>query len=109
MVSGVPRKENPVARITVEDCLDKESNRFALVVLAATRARQLAGGAMPRVISTNRSAVVALREIAAGHVKFRENVKETIMTFIAEKKLKTAELYSRSDSRRREDRSARAS
>jgi DNA-directed RNA polymerase subunit omega len=98
-----------VARITVEDCLDKESNRFALVVLAASRARQLAGGAMPRVISTNRSAVVALREIAAGHVKFRENVKETIVTFIAEKKLRTADQYSRADSRRREDRGARAS
>jgi DNA-directed RNA polymerase subunit omega len=90
-----------VARITVEDCLDTESNRFALVVLAAGRARQLAHGALPRVVSTNRVAVVALREIAAGHVRFRENVKETIVAFIAEKKLRTAEMYSRSDSRRR--------
>jgi DNA-directed RNA polymerase subunit omega len=103
--------EDPVARITVEDCLDTESNRFALVVLAAGRARQLARGALPRVVSTNRVAVVALREIAAGHVRFRENVKETIMTFIAEKKLRTAEMYSRADSRRRKDKdkSAKAS
>jgi len=34
-----------VARVTVEDCLDKVPNRFALVILAAERARQISGGA----------------------------------------------------------------
>ena len=56
-----------MARITVEDCLEKVTNRFALIVLAAERARQLAHGATPRVTSHNKAAVTALREIAAGN------------------------------------------
>lgn len=79
-----------MARITVEDCLAREGNRFALVLLAAGRAKQLAQGASPRVASHNREAVVALREIAAGHVKFNENVKDVLLSFIAEKKLLAA-------------------
>ena len=38
-----------MARVTVEDCLDQEENRFALVVLAANRTRQLMKGATPLV------------------------------------------------------------
>jgi DNA-directed RNA polymerase subunit omega len=75
-----------VARITVEDCLEKESNRFALIVLAAERARQLAKGARPLVQCDNKPAVSALREIAAGKVKFVENVKSVLVTYIAETK-----------------------
>jgi DNA-directed RNA polymerase subunit omega len=75
-----------VARITVEDCLEKESNRFALIVLAAERARQLAKGARPLVRCDNKPAVSALREIAAGKVKFVENVKAVLVTYIAETK-----------------------
>lgn len=91
-----------MARLTVEDCLVRENNRFALVVLAADRAKQLARGARPRVISHNRPAVVALREIAAGHVRFNESVADVVAAFIAEKKLDHAtDRHSRSDSRRR--------
>jgi DNA-directed RNA polymerase subunit omega len=58
-----------MARITVEDCLDKVSSRFELVTLASTRARQLLKGAKPLIQSNNREIVVALREIAAGKVR----------------------------------------
>ena len=61
-----------MARITIEDCLDSENNRFALVRLASKRAKQLLLGAKA-VTDTkgNRAVVSALREIAAGKVKFR--------------------------------------
>ncbi len=98
-----------MARITVEDCLAREGNRFALVLLAASRAKQLAHGAPTRVVSGNREAVVALREIASGHVRFNENVKDVLTTFIAEKKvIAMSDLYSRSDSGRRKDRQAKS-
>jgi DNA-directed RNA polymerase subunit omega len=58
-----------MARITVEDCLDKVSSRFELVLIAATRTRQLLKGAKPLVVSDNRDIVTALREIAAGKVR----------------------------------------
>ena len=58
-----------MARITVEDCLDKVENRYELVHLAAKRARQLHDGAQPTVRSKNKEAVTALREIAAGKVR----------------------------------------
>lgn len=54
-----------MARITVEDCLDKVDNRFQLVLLASRRARQIAMGATPLVEEGNdKPTVVALREIA---------------------------------------------
>ena len=58
-----------MARITVEDCLQKTSSRFELVMLAAARTRQLLKGAKPLVDSDNREVVIALREIAAGKVR----------------------------------------
>ena len=58
-----------MSRITVEDCLQKVSNRFELVILASQRARQLFKGAKPLIDSENREVVVALREIAAGKVR----------------------------------------
>jgi DNA-directed RNA polymerase subunit omega len=58
-----------MARITVEDCLQKVPNRFELVMLAAKRARQLFQGAKPLIDSDNREVVTALREIAAGKVR----------------------------------------
>jgi DNA-directed RNA polymerase subunit omega len=93
-----------VARITVEDCLAKEGNRFALIMLAAERARQLAHGARAQVASHNKVAVVALREIAAGRVRFREVVKDAVMTFIAERKIETADQYASADRRRAKSR-----
>ena len=59
-----------MARITVEDCLDKVSSRFELVMLASARARQLLKGARPCIQSDNREIVVALREIAAHRVRW---------------------------------------
>ena len=59
-----------MARVTVEDCLDNVDNRFQLVMVAAKRARQLAtGGKEPKVEWENdKPTVVALREIAEGHI-----------------------------------------
>lgn len=58
-----------MARITVEDCLEKVENRFQLVLIATKRARQLAQGANPLVDPDNdKPTVIALREIAAGLV-----------------------------------------
>lgn len=58
-----------MARITVEDCLEKVENRFQLVLIATKRARQLAGGAEPMVERDNdKNTVIALREIAEGLV-----------------------------------------
>ena len=57
-----------MARITVEDCLKRVNNRFALIHMAAKRVRQLRKGVEPSIISKNRDVVVSLREIAAGNV-----------------------------------------
>ena len=54
-----------MARVTVEDCVDKVPNRFELVLLASHRAREIATGAPPTVDRDNdKNPVVALREIA---------------------------------------------
>lgn len=58
-----------MARITVEDCLDRIGNRFEMVLTATKRARQIANGADPLVEEQNdKPTVIALREIAAGLV-----------------------------------------
>ena len=73
-----------MARVTVEDCLEREDNRFALVVLAAQRARQLMKGATPLVQSTNKAAVTALREIAAGKVHYEHPSHDAVVVYIEE-------------------------
>lgn len=56
-----------MARITVEDCLDKIDNRFKLIMVASKRARQIASGSEPLVGWENdKPTVVALREVADG-------------------------------------------
>jgi DNA-directed RNA polymerase subunit omega len=65
-----------MARITVEDCLEKVPNRFELIILASKRARQLFQGARPLIESKNREIVTALREIAAGKVRRADNGQE---------------------------------
>ena len=58
-----------MARITIEDCIQKVPNRFQLVQMAAIRAKQLKNGAQALVkAEENKEVVVALREIAAGLV-----------------------------------------
>jgi DNA-directed RNA polymerase subunit omega len=59
-----------MARVTVEDCIDKVTNRFDLVLVAAERAREISGGAELTVDrDRDKNAVVALREIAETTVK----------------------------------------
>lgn len=70
-----------MARITVEDCLDRVSNRFTLVLLVAKRAKQLLKGDQVTVPGKeNKYIVSALREVAAGHVYFEadENQEQEI-------------------------------
>lgn len=66
-----------MARITVEDCLDKVESRFQLVLVAAKRARQVEMGKEPLVAWENdKPTVVALREIAVGKVHPRAILDE---------------------------------
>ena len=68
-----------MARVTVEDCVDKISNRFDLVLMSAHRARQLSGGADPLVDrDRDKNPVVALREIANKSLKPDELKEEFI-------------------------------
>ncbi|MCS3903643.1 DNA-directed RNA polymerase subunit omega [Methylohalomonas lacus] len=65
-----------MARLTVEDCLDKLDNRYELVLLAARRTRQLSMGLPPMVEEDgDKSTVIALREIAEGLIT-EENIDE---------------------------------
>lgn len=73
-----------MARVTVEDCLEKVGNRFALVILAAERARQLSKRARPLVACDNKPAVTSLREIAMGGVHFREQVRDQVEEHLRE-------------------------
>lgn len=57
-----------MARISVDDCLSKISNRFELTLAVTYRARQIAQGSQPLVESKDKPIVTALREVAAGHV-----------------------------------------
>ncbi len=68
-----------MARVTVEDCIDKVSNRFELVLLAAHRARMISGGIIPSLDRDNdKNPVLALREIAVETVTFDELMESTI-------------------------------
>lgn len=71
-----------MARVTVEDCLEHEENRFALVVLAAQRTRQIMKGHTPLVASKNKPAVTALREIAATKVHYDRTSNEAAQDWI---------------------------
>ena len=69
-----------MARITVEDCLENVDNRFALVLLATKRARQLANGKDPLLEWENdKPTVLALREIAQGLVSEESVAKVDIV------------------------------
>ena len=69
-----------MARVTVEDCVDKVSNRFDLVLFAAQRARQISGGADLTVDrDRDKNPVVALREIAEETVR-PDHLQESVVT-----------------------------
>ncbi|MCB9674990.1 MAG: DNA-directed RNA polymerase subunit omega [Alphaproteobacteria bacterium] len=64
-----------MARITVEDCLEKVENRFSLVLVAAERTKQLVKGRDALIMNEddNKEVVTALREIAAGKFEIDES------------------------------------
>ena len=69
-----------MARVTVEDCVDKIPNRFDLVLLAAERAREISGGAEITLDrDRDKNPVVALREIAEQTVKPKD-LQESMVT-----------------------------
>ena len=69
-----------MARVTVEDCVDKISNRFDLVLMAAQRARQISGGAELTIDrDRDKNPVVALREIAEQTV-FPDELHEAVVS-----------------------------
>ena len=69
-----------MARVTVEDCIDKVDNRFRLVLLAAHRARNISAGAELTLDRDNdKNPVVALREIAEQTVKPKD-LQESMIT-----------------------------
>ena len=75
-----------MARITVEDCIDKVDNRFDLILLAAHRARELSVGASATLDTDNeKMSVVALREIAAENIQaddLKGSLVRTMQTFV---------------------------
>jgi DNA-directed RNA polymerase subunit omega len=72
-----------MARVSVEDCLEHEDNRFALVILASARARRIMKGATPLVRCDNKPNVTSLREIAAGRVHFDRPSHKALEEWIA--------------------------
>jgi DNA-directed RNA polymerase subunit omega len=75
-----------MARVTVEDCIQRVENRFDLVLLAAHRARQIASGA-PLLVDRDRdkNPVVSLREIAEGELKpidLREGLIHSLQKYV---------------------------
>lgn len=75
-----------MARVTIEDCLEKIPNRFAMALLASKRARKLLQGATPTVESENKPCVTALREIAGGSVHWDLPVEDILAGNIPEAK-----------------------
>lgn len=71
-----------MARVTVEDCVEKVENRFELVAIAAQRAKSIASGAQITINRDNdKDAVVALREIAKETVKVDDLKNQVIQNF----------------------------
>ncbi len=69
-----------MARVTVEDCIDKIPNRYELLMVAAQRAKDIAAGAPLTVARDNdKNSVVALREIAEETVSIEELQKSLVM------------------------------
>jgi DNA-directed RNA polymerase subunit omega len=90
-----------MARVTVEDCVDKVSNRFDLILFAAQRARQISSGADLTIDrDRDKNPVVALREIAEQTIRPNE-MEEAIVTSLQRVRIdeedETEELSSLSD------------
>ena len=66
-----------MARVTIEDCLEKVDNYFALVHLVSRRVKQLLNGSKPTISNIkNKYVVTALREVARGSVQFESKEEE---------------------------------
>ena len=91
-----------MARVTVEDCVDKVSNRFDLVLIAAQRARQISGGADLTIDrDRDKNPVVALREIAEETVRpahLHESIVSSLQRVQIDEEDETDEMASLSDS-----------
>ena len=61
-----------MARVTVEDCLEKVPNRFELSAMVSKRVKQLLKGDQPLIETKNKAVVTALREVAAGKIYFKD-------------------------------------
>lgn len=71
-----------MARITVQDCLERVNNRFTLVRLSSLRAKQLLDGSTPLTDTKGNKAVVSsLREIADGKVSFKDEIGDDSLEF----------------------------
>ena len=71
-----------MARVTVEDCIEKIENRFELVLIAANRARVLANGVEPTIPEDNdKPGVISLREIADETIPIEQLRKNVIKSF----------------------------
>lgn len=69
-----------MARVTVEDCVEKIPNRYELLLVASQRAKDIAAGAPIKVERDNdKNSVVALREIAEGHADIEDLQKSLVM------------------------------
>src|SRR6185437_3524593 len=82
----VPKESRPMARVTVEDCIDKVENRFELVLLASHRARMISSGSQITIERDNdKNPVVALREIAETTVSpgdLKEDLIHTLQKYV---------------------------
>ena len=90
-----------MARITVEDCIEKISNRFDLVVFAVQRGRELSAGDEPTIDRDNdKNTVVSLREIAESTVdieKLRDNLIISMQKQIQEEEAEDKEITSETE------------
>lgn len=73
-----------MARVTVEDCLEHVENRFALIMLATARAREVRRGSDRIFQSRNKEIVQSLREIAAGYVTLDEPSRNRLRKSLGE-------------------------
>ena len=77
-----------MARVTVEDCLEKVPNRFSMALLGSKRARQILQGSKTLVDADNKPCVMALREIAEGLVEWDHSVEDLLRGDVPDEKLR---------------------
>ena len=82
-----------MARVTVEDCLERVPNRFALTILTTKQTHQLAQKrGKPFVKCDNKSAVTSLREIADGKIYYTQDVRGEVEKYLADMRARGAKL-----------------